>query len=95
MSEQGEDARRVDQETPAYNAFFDIMKETTDYAIKSVETSQQMVDKLLTAKSLAKAFEIQRAFARASYIDFVVEAHRIGQIYDDLAERRRTGPRAH
>jgi hypothetical protein len=49
------------------------------------------MEKLLAAKSLDKAFEVQTEYARAAYEDYVSHATKLGQLYTDLAN----GPSSH
>ena len=43
-------------------------------------------EKLLGAKSLEKAIEIQTAYAKTAYEGFVAQATRMGELYADLAK---------
>ena len=62
-----------------------IAAETTDYTKKSFEAGTAVVEKLLSAKSLDKAIEIQGDYAKQSYEAFVAEATKLGDLYADLA----------
>lgn len=61
-----------------------IAAEATDYSKKSLEAGSQVFEKLLTAKSLEKAIEIQSEYAKTAYEGFVSEATKIGELYADL-----------
>jgi hypothetical protein len=63
-----------------------IAVETTDYAKKSVEAGSAAFEKLLNAKSLEKAIEIQTEYAKSSYEGFVAQATKINELYADLAK---------
>jgi phasin family protein len=63
-----------------------IAAEIADYSKKSVEDSQAAWEKLLGAKTPEKAMEVQSAFLKSSYEDFVAEATKIGELYVDLAK---------
>lgn len=59
--------------------------EATDYTRKSFENGSAFVEKLLSAKSIDNAIEIQTDYAKQAYESFVAEATRFGELYADLA----------
>lgn len=63
-----------------------IAVETTDYTKKSVEAGTALYEKLLNAKSLEKAIEIQTDYAKTAYEGFVAQATKISELYADLAK---------
>jgi hypothetical protein len=63
-----------------------IAVETADYAKKSFEHSTSMIEKLVGAKSLDKAIEIQADYMKASYEGFVAQATKMGELYANLAK---------
>ena len=63
-----------------------IMTEVADYSKKSVEGSAAAWEKLLGAKSMDKAMQVQSEFLKSSYEDFVAEATKLGELYVDLAK---------
>ena len=63
-----------------------IMAEVADYSKKSVEGSAAAWEKLLAAKSMDKAMQVQSEFLRSSCEDFVAEATKLGELYVDLAK---------
>ena len=63
-----------------------IATEFADYSKKSFEEGSAAVEKLLGAKSLEKAIEIQSAYAKSAYETFVAEATKMGELYTDLAK---------
>jgi phasin family protein len=63
-----------------------IATEIVDYSKKSVEDSAAAWEKLLGAKSPEKAMEVQSAYMKSSYEDFVAEATKLGELYVDLAK---------
>jgi phasin family protein len=63
-----------------------IAVEWADYAKKSFEDGTAATEKLLSAKSLDKAFEVQTEYAKAAYEGFVTEASKLGGLYADLAK---------
>jgi hypothetical protein len=63
-----------------------IAVEVVDYSKKSVEGSTAAWEKLMSAKSLDKALEVQSEYLKSSYEDFVAEATKLGELYLDLAK---------
>jgi phasin family protein len=63
-----------------------IAAEMADYSKKSFEESTAVVEKLLGAKTLEKAIEVQTDFFKSSYEGFVSEATKLGDLYSDLAK---------
>jgi hypothetical protein len=63
-----------------------IATEFADYSKRSFEDGSKFLEKLLGAKSLDKAIEIQTDYAKTAYDGFVAEATKIGELYADLAK---------
>ena len=63
-----------------------IAVEVADYSKKSVEGSAAAWEKLIGAKSLEKAMEVQTDYLESSYEGFVAEATKLGELYVDLAK---------
>ena len=63
-----------------------IAVELTDYSKKSLEDSAAAWERLIGAKTLEKAMEVQSDFLKSSYEDFVAEATKLGELYADLAK---------
>lgn len=63
-----------------------IATETADYSKKAFEQSSAVVEKLVCAKTLDKAFEIQSDFAKSAYEGFVAYASKLGELYTDIAK---------
>ena len=63
-----------------------IAAEWADYSKKSFEEGSAAAEKLLGAKSLEKAIEIQTDYAKTAYEGFVAQATKIGELYADLAK---------
>jgi hypothetical protein len=61
--------------------------EYADYARKSFEHSTGAVEKLLSARTLDGAFELQSEYARTAYEGFVAQATRLGTLYADVAKQ--------
>jgi hypothetical protein len=64
-----------------------IAKEMVDYSKKSAESSAAAWEKLMSAKSLEVALEVQSQYLRSSYEGFVAEATKLGELYVDLAKQ--------
>lgn len=63
-----------------------IATEFADYTKKSFEDGTKVMEKLLGAKSLDKAIEIQTDYAKTAYEGFVAQATKMGELYADLAK---------
>jgi hypothetical protein len=63
-----------------------IMVEMADYSKKSFEDGSKALEKLLGAKTVEKAIEIQTDYAKQSYDSFVAEATKIGELFADMAK---------
>lgn len=63
-----------------------IAAEATEYSKRSYEAGSQAFEKLLSAKSLEKAIEVQTDYAKQAYEGFVAEATKFGQLYADMAK---------
>jgi len=63
-----------------------IAAESADYSKKSFEEGSAALEKLLGAKSLEKAIEIQTEYAKTAYEGFVAQATKMGELYADLAK---------
>jgi phasin family protein len=63
-----------------------IAVEMADYSKKSFEDSTAAVEKLMGAKTIEKALEVQSDYAKSAYEGFVAEATKIGEMYSDLAK---------
>ena len=60
--------------------------EITDYSKRSYEDGTAVVEKLLTAKSLDQAVEIQTSFAKRAYDEYMAQATKMSTLYADLAK---------
>jgi hypothetical protein len=63
-----------------------IAVELTDYSKKVFEQGTAATEKLVGAKSLEKAFEVQSDYVKSCYEGFVAEATKLGELYTDLAK---------
>lgn len=63
-----------------------IAVEVVDYSKKSVEGSAAAWEKLMGAKTLEKAMEVQTEYLKSSYEGIVAEATKLGELYVDLAK---------
>lgn len=62
-----------------------ISAEATEYSKKAFETGSAAVEKLSSANSLDKAFQIQTEYAKQAYEGFVAQATRMGELYAEMA----------
>jgi len=63
-----------------------IAVEIADYGKKMFEQGTAATEKLIGAKSLEKALEVQSDYVKSSYEGFVAEATKLGELYADLAK---------
>jgi hypothetical protein len=63
-----------------------IAAEAADYSKKSFEEGSATMEKLLGAKSIEKAMEIQTAYAKSAYEGFVAQATKMGELCAGLAK---------
>lgn len=63
-----------------------IAAEMTDYSKRSLEDGTATFEKLLSAKSLEQAFEIQTSYAKRAYDDYIHQMTKIGGMYTSLAK---------
>lgn len=63
-----------------------IAAEVADYSKKSFEESTAAMEKLMGAKSVEKAIEVQTDYVKSAYEGFVSEATRLGDLYSDFAK---------
>lgn len=66
--------------------FQTIAAETADYSKKSFEEASAVLEKLLGAKSLEKAIEIQSGYVKSAYEGFVAQTTKMSELYADLAK---------
>jgi hypothetical protein len=66
--------------------FQSIAVEASEYSKKSFETGSAALEKLIAAKSLEKAIEIQTDYAKQAYEGFVAQATKIGELYAEVAK---------
>jgi hypothetical protein len=63
-----------------------IAAELSDYSKRSFEDGTATFEKLLGAKSLEQAIEIQTSFAKRYYDDYMHQMTKIGGMYTNLAK---------
>jgi hypothetical protein len=63
-----------------------ITVEWADYSKKAFEEGTAATEKLLGAKSLDKAVEVQTDYLRSAYERFVTQASKLGELYADMAQ---------
>ena len=66
-----------------------IATEVADYSKKSFEGSAAAWEKLMGAKSLEKAMEVQSEYLKSSYEDFVAQSTKLGD-FTPVSPRRLT-----
>ena len=63
-----------------------IAVEATEYSKKAFENGTSTFEKLASAKSFDKAFEIQSEYAKQAYEGFVAQATRFVELYAEMAK---------
>jgi phasin family protein len=63
-----------------------LASEVADYSKKSFEDTAAAWEKLIGAKSLEKAMEVQSEYLKSSYEDFIAQSTKLGELYVDLAK---------
>jgi len=63
-----------------------IAAEVTNYSKKSFEDGTAAVERLMGAKTLEKAIEVQTDYVKTAYEGFVAQATKIGELYADIAK---------
>ena len=63
----------------------DIATELTDYSKKTFAAGTAMFEKLLGARSVESAIQIQTEFAKQAYEGFVAQATRVSELYTRVA----------
>ncbi len=62
-----------------------VATETAEYSKKSLEGVAAVAEKVMGAKSIDKAFEIQTDYAKTAYEGFVAYASKVGDLYQTAA----------
>jgi hypothetical protein len=60
--------------------------EFADFSRKSFEQNTAAIEKLLGARTLESAIEVQTEYAKSAYEGFVAQATKIGSLYADIAK---------
>jgi hypothetical protein len=63
-----------------------IVAEVADYNKRSLEQGTATFEKLLAAKSIDQALEIQTGYARRAYDDYMQQMTKLGSMYAELAK---------
>jgi hypothetical protein len=63
-----------------------IAGEMADYSKRALDEGTAATEKLLGAKSLDKAVEVQSDYLKSAYEGFVAQAAKLGELYADLAQ---------
>ncbi|MGE3917949.1 MAG: phasin family protein [Hyphomicrobiaceae bacterium] len=63
-----------------------IAAEMTDYTKRSFEEGTHTLEKLMAAKTMEQALEIQQSYARRAYDDYMHQMTKLGTMYSDLAK---------
>ena len=63
-----------------------IAAQSADYAKVSMERGSEAFEKVASAKSPEKVFEIQAEYAKSAFEGFVAQATKVSELYADLAK---------
>lgn len=63
-----------------------ISVEASEYSKKAFEHGSAALEKLVSAKSVEKAVEIQTDYAKQAYEGFVAQATKMGELYAEMAK---------
>jgi phasin family protein len=63
-----------------------IASEVAGFSKKSFEGSTAAMEKLMGAKSLETAMEVQSEYLKLAYEDFVAQSTKLGELYADFAK---------
>ena len=63
-----------------------IATELADYSRKSFEGSAAALEKLMAAKTVDKAMEVQNEYLKSAYQDFVTQSAKLSELYAELAK---------
>ncbi len=63
-----------------------IAAELSDYSKRSIEQGTKTFEKLMTARSMEQAIEIQTSYARRAYDEYMQEMGKLGGMYANLAK---------
>ena len=66
--------------------FQTIAVEMADYSRKAFEDSTAATEKLFGAKSIDKVVEVQSAYLKTAYEQFVAQATKMGELYAGMAQ---------
>jgi len=64
----------------------EIAAESSEYSKKSIAASSAVMEKLLGAKTVETAIQIQTDFAKSAYEGFVAQATKISELYSKVAK---------
>jgi hypothetical protein len=70
----------------ASKGFQAIAAEVTNYSKKSFEDGTAAMERLLGAKTLEKAIEVQTDYVKTAYEGFIAEATKLGELYAGIAK---------
>jgi hypothetical protein len=71
--------------TSLTKSFQTIATEAADYSKKSLESHTAFLEKLLGAKSIESAIQIQSEYLKTSYARLIAQATKLGELYANVA----------
>ncbi len=76
----------VNSATAVTKGFQGIATEAVDFSRKSFEQNAAAVEKVLAAKSIDKALEVQQGYAKDMFEAYVNQMNKFGELYVDAAK---------
>jgi phasin family protein len=70
----------------ASKGFQAVAAEVTNYSKKSFEDGTAAVERLMSAKTLEKAIEVQSDYVKSAYEGLVTQATKLGELYAEIAK---------
>lgn len=89
MQKLGKDAAEAAAQsvTTASKGVQTIATEATDFARKSFEQGVGAMERLLGARSVERALEVQTQYAQSAFEGFMAQSAKFGEIYSDIAKQ--------
>ena len=64
-----------------------IAQAQSDYTRKSLQAGRSLVERMITVRRFDEAVEVQSEFAKQTYVNFIAQSQKIGELYGDLAKQ--------
>ena len=64
-----------------------IAQAQSEYTRKSLQAGRSLVERMITVRRFDEAVEVQSEFAKQTYVNFIAQSQKIGELYGDLAKQ--------